>query len=54
MYKKVIKEIKESETMIWLGHDPFPVFEYLENEIVVWSDDCLGGWVTLNWTEKIS
>jgi hypothetical protein len=44
VYKKVIKEIKESETMIWLGHDPFPVFEYLENEIVVWSDDCLGIW----------
>lgn len=26
----------------WMGHDPFPVFEFLSNEVVVWSDDCLG------------
>ena len=44
VYKKVIKEIKENETMIWLGHDPLPIFEYLENEIVVCFDDCLGIW----------
>ncbi|MCP1224971.1 hypothetical protein [Sebaldella sp. S0638] len=43
-FKGIIKEIRENEPMIWLGHDPYPVFEYLENEIVVWADDCLGIW----------
>ena len=43
-FKEIIEEIKENQPMIWLGHDPYPVFEYFENEIIVYSDDCLGIW----------
>lgn len=32
-------ELRESP---WLGHDPFPVFEYRGEHVIVWEDDCIG------------
>lgn len=28
-----------SKSSPWLGHDPYPCFEYVENNIRIWSDD---------------
>ena len=39
------KEVQESinnKKSPWLGHDPFPVFEYEKEMVHVWSDDCIG------------
>lgn len=39
------REVQESifnKKSPWLGHNPFPVFEYEKETVYVWSDDCIG------------
>ncbi|MBU7592843.1 hypothetical protein [Metabacillus halosaccharovorans] len=35
-----------SGTSPWMGHDPYPIFEYSENRVRLWSDDYLGYYET--------
>ncbi|WP_051621042.1 hypothetical protein [Paenibacillus sp. UNC451MF] len=37
-----VLEAVQSKKDIWLGHDPFPTLEYLNDSVRVWSDDYTG------------
>ncbi|MFE5318359.1 hypothetical protein ACFQ88_06595 [Paenibacillus sp. NPDC056579] len=37
-----VLEAVQSKKDVWLGHDPFPTLEYLNDSVRVWSDDYTG------------
>ncbi|OBZ16497.1 hypothetical protein [Bacillus sp. FJAT-26390] len=37
-----VKEAVKSKKDIWLGHDPFPTIEYIDESVRIWSDDYIG------------
>lgn len=37
-----VLEAIQSKKDVWLGHDPFPTLEYLNDSVRVWSDDYTG------------
>jgi len=40
-WKEVFKCISRKESP-WMGHDKYPVIEYVKKKAIMWSDDCLG------------
>lgn len=40
-WKDVTKAVVNNED-VWLGHDPFPTLEYIEDSVRIWSDDIFG------------
>ncbi len=41
VFKEILQAINNKQSP-WMGHDPYPVFEYTSKKIIVWSDDCIG------------